>query len=142
MLKIAATNGNTQLNALASADTLAIYDLSLTAESPPAHCADPPTGTLLTTFPLASPWAGSASGGQRALNGLPIPSAAIALTGTPAYFRLTSSGTTTMQGTIGRTGTLDPNGKPWDLTTDGTRFAAGTIVNLVDLTFIAFNNDV
>jgi hypothetical protein len=46
-----------------------------------------------------------------------------------------------MQGTVGRTGTLDPNGQPWDLTVDGMRFAAASTVNLASMTFIAINND-
>ena len=141
MIKIAGTNGNTLLDALPTSDTLSIYDVSLTGATPPSTCAASPTGTLLTTFPLGSPWAAPASSGRKVVNGIPIASAAVAVTGTPAYFRLSASGTTTMQGTVGRTGTLDPNGQPWDLTVDGMRFAAASTVNLASMTFIAINND-
>jgi hypothetical protein len=143
MIKIAGTNGDTLLDATlpSSADTLSIYDVNLTGATPPATCAASPTGTLLTTFTLGSPWVPAASGGQKPVNGTPITSASVAVTGTPAYWRITNSGTTKIQGTIGRVGTLDPSGQPWDLTTDGLRFTAESTVNLASMIFVALNND-
>jgi hypothetical protein len=149
MLQVAGTDGTEILNSLPRSDSLEIYDLSLTSSTMPRTCEDPPTGTLLATFSLSHPWAGPAASGDNSmpLNGTPITSTIITTTGMPAYFRftVTVSGDEfpicKMQGTMGRTGTLDSNGNPWDMGTDGQRWTQGNTANLNSTFFIALNHD-
>ncbi len=135
MLKISGTNGDTVLDALTTCDTLDIYDDSAT---PPATCAASPTGTLLASFTLAG--FDSASGGLRSLSSLPI-TATVIVTGTPLYFRLSATGTCEMQGTIGRAGSLDANGFPWDILIGGARFVGGTTISISSFKFVSLNKD-
>ena len=142
-MQIAGTDGTSVLNDLSPNDTLEIYDLALTGSVMPETCGDVATGTLLATFTLSSSWAGPAASGDNfmLLNGSPITSSIISTTGMPAYFRFTFTGVCTMQGNIGRAGTLDGSGKPWDILTDGQRWLAGHTASLNGLGFTALNSD-
>ncbi len=81
MLKIAGHDGNAELDAMPISDTLSLYD-----GTEPASCEDPANGTLLISFPLASPWALPAARGFKHIAGLPLDADVVA-DGVARYFR-------------------------------------------------------
>lgn len=85
--------------ALGNAGTIKIY-----TGTQPATANDAASGTLLATFTLGSPGFGSASGGTITLSGTPLTVAA-GNTGTAGWFRMATSGATTvLDGSVGTSG--------------------------------------
>ena len=86
-------------SALGNAGTIKIY-----TGTQPATADTAASGTLLATFTLGSPGFGVASGGTITLNGTPLTVAAAA-TGTAGWFRMATSGSTTiLDGSVGTSG--------------------------------------
>lgn len=86
-------------SALGNAGTIKIY-----TGSQPATADTAASGTLLATFTLGSPGFGAASAGVITLNGTPLTVAAAA-TGTAGWFRMaTSGGSTILDGSVGTSG--------------------------------------
>ena len=127
MLKLAGHAADAELNGLASADKLVVYEGSI-----PPTCEDSATGAVLLVFTLASPWAASASNGFRKLRGLPID-ADVLQDGTVGYFRFLSGSTCTMQGTAG--------GASCDLIFPWSSVFEGDTMSLAQLAFVALNSD-
>ncbi|WP_432112849.1 hypothetical protein [Streptomyces sp. S1] len=85
--------------ALGNAGTIKVY-----TGSQPATADTAASGTLLATFTLGSPGFGNASGGVITLSGTPLTVAAAA-TGTAGWFRMaTSGGSTILDGSVGTSG--------------------------------------
>lgn len=105
--------------------------LKIRTGAAPANCGTADSGTVLATINLASDWAAAASGGTKALNGLPVSDPSADATGTAAHFRLYASDGTTchMQGTVGTSGT--------DLIVDSVSFTAGQTFNVTAWTWTA-----
>lgn len=95
--------------------------LKIRTGAAPANVAAADSGTVLATINLASDWAAAASGGAKALSGLPVTDSSADNTGTAAHFRIYASDGTTahLQGTVTATG------GGGDMTVDNTSFAAG-----------------
>lgn len=86
-------------SALGNAGTIKIY-----TGSQPATADTAASGTLLATFTLGSPGFGAASSGTITLSGAPLTVAAAA-TGTAGWFRMaTSGGSTILDGSVGTSG--------------------------------------
>lgn len=97
----------------------------------PANCAAADAGSTLASITLASDWAAAASGGTKALSGLPVSDASADNSGTAVHFRLYASNGTTchMQGTVGTSAA--------DLIVDSTSFTAGQTFNITAWTWTA-----
>lgn len=111
---------NARLDAIeTTAGTAAV--LKIRTGSPPANCGTADSGTVLASITLASDWAAAASGGTKAMSGLPVSDNSADNNGTAAHFRLYASDGTTchMQGTVTATG------GGGDMTVDSTSFTAG-----------------
>lgn len=88
------------VDAGAAAGTLAVY-----AGDRPDTTADTPTGTLLATFTLTDPSASDATDGLANWDFTTPPSATIAATGNPSWFRVADSdGNVVMDGDVGTMG--------------------------------------
>lgn len=100
----------------------------------PANCAAATTGTKLVEYDLVSDWMAAASGGSKALNGLPLTVTGVA-SGAAGYFRLFATDGTTchMQGTC----TLTGGGG--DMTLDNTSINSGQNVNVTGFTLTDAN---
>lgn len=97
----------------------------------PANCGAADSGTVLATINLASDWASAASGGTKALSGLPVTDSSADNTGTAAHYRLYASDGTTChnQGTVGTSSA--------DLIVDSMSFTAGQTFNINAWTWTA-----
>ena len=127
-IQLAVSTRNARLDAIETdAGTSAI--LEIWSGSMPANCATASSGTKLAQFSLASDWAAAASGGSKALNGLPLSTTGAA-SGTAGYFRLfkTDDATCFLQGTVTATG------GGGDMTLDNTSIASGQTVNVTGFT--------
>ena len=127
-IQFAVSTRNARLDAIETdAGTSAI--LEIRSGSMPANCATASSGTKLAQFNLASDWAASASGGSKALNGLPLTTTGAA-SGTAGYFRLfkTDDSTCILQGTVTATG------GGGDMTLDNISIASGQTVNVTGFT--------
>lgn len=104
--------------------------LKIRSGAVPANVAAADAGTVLATISLASDWAAAASGGAKALSGLPVTDASADNTGTAAHFRIYASDGTTahLQGTVTATG------GGGDMTVDNTSFAAGQSFSITAFT--------
>lgn len=106
--------------------------------SEPANCAADTTGTLLVEYDLASDWAAAASGGQKALNNLPLSVTATAGAPTNAgYFRIFTSAQTITPGAgtpCEIQGNVTVTGGGGDLTLDNISIATGQTVNITGFT--------
>lgn len=105
--------------------------LKIRTGAAPANCGTADSGTVLASITLASDWAAAASGGTKALSGLPVSDTSADNTGTAAHFRLYASDGSTchMQGTVGTSGT--------DMIVDSTSFTAGQAFNVTGWTWTA-----
>lgn len=105
--------------------------LKIRTGAAPANCGAADSGTVLATITLASDWAAAASGGTKALSGLPVSDPVADNSGTAAHYRLYASDGTTCgnQGTVG-TATSD-------LIVDSTAFTAGQTFNITAWTWTA-----
>ena len=105
--------------------------LKIRTGAAPANCGTADSGTVLATITLASDWAAAASGGTKALSGLPVSDTSADNTGEGAHWRLYASDGTTchMQGTYGTSGT--------DIVGDSTSFTAGQAFNITAWTWTA-----
>lgn len=105
--------------------------LKIRTTSQPATCATADSGTVLATITLASDWAANASGGTKALSGLPVTDASADNSGTAAHFRLYASDGTTchVQGSVGVAAS--------DLIVDSVSFTAGQTFNITAWTWTA-----
>lgn len=97
----------------------------------PANCATAASGTLLTTFSLASDWATQASG-VLTFSGVPLSSTATG-TGTAGYYRIVDTAGTTchIQGSVTATG------GGGDLTIDNTSIVSTQTVQITGWTITA-----
>jgi hypothetical protein len=104
--------------------------------APPATVATADSGTVLATISLASDWMAAASGGTKALSGLPVTDSSADNTGTAAHFRVYASDGTTahMQGTVTATG------GGGDMTLDNTSLASGQQFSITAFTLTEGNS--
>lgn len=107
--------------------------LKIRSGAAPANCGTADSGTVLATIALASDWAAAASGGTKALSGLPVTDASADNTGTAAHFRLYASDGTT----CGHQGTVTVTGGGGDMTVDNTSFVAAQTFNITGFTWTA-----
>jgi hypothetical protein len=129
-LQFSTTVRNGMLDAIeVGAGTSAVLKIRTGAQ--PANCGAADSGTVLATINLASDWAAAASGGTKALSGLPVSDTSADASGTAAHFRLYASDGTTchVQGTVGTSGT--------DLIVDSVDFTAGQTLNVTAWTWTA-----
>lgn len=107
------------VTALVSGGTLEVY-----SGSKPASPATAATGTLLATFTLATPAFAAAVTGTADLDADPDLSTTGAAAGDAGWFRIkTSSGTATIDGTAGTSGT--------DLVLNSTAITVGATVTII-----------
>lgn len=121
---------NAMLDAIETATgTTAV--LKIRTGAAPTNCGTADSGTVLATITLASDWAAAASGGTKALSGLPVSDTSADNSGTAAHFRLYASDGTTChgQGTVGTSGT--------DMIVDSVSFTAGQTFNITAWTWTA-----
>lgn len=103
--------------------------LQIWTGAPPANCAAAATGTKLVEIALASDWAAAASGGSKALNGLPLLTTALA-NGNAGYYRYVDSAGTTCH----EQGTVTATGGGGDVTVDNVAMAIGQEVQVTAFT--------
>lgn len=129
-LQFSVATRNGMLDAIETAiGTSAVLKIRTGAQ--PATCATADSGTVLATINLASDWAAAASGGTKALSGLPVSDTSADASGTAAHWRLYASDGTTChaQGTYGTSGT--------DIVGDSVSFTAGQTFNVTAWTWTA-----
>lgn len=97
--------------------------LQLWTGAPPANVGTAASGTKIAEYSLASDWAAAASGGVKALNGLPLETTAI-VGGTIGYYRFTATDGTTAheQGTVATSG--------GDMTVDNATVTTGQTIRI------------
>lgn len=91
----------------------------------PANCAAADSGTVLASFSLGSDWAAAASGGSKALSGVPVSTTGAAA-GTIAHYRIYASDGTTCH----EQGSVTATGGGGDMTVDNTSIAVGQTINI------------
>ena len=100
--------------------------VKLRTGAPPATCATADSGTVVSTFNLASDWADAAATGSKAFSSVPIEDASADATGVIAHYRVYATDGTTchMQGTVTETG------GGGDMTIDNNDVNAGQVIRI------------
>src|SRR4051812_48713571 len=111
---------NARLDAMETATGVSAI-LKIRSGTKPTDCAAADAGTVLATINLASDWMAAASGGTKAMSGLPVTDSAADASGTAGHFRIYASNGTTCHWQ----GTVTVTGGGGDLTVDNVTFTAG-----------------
>lgn len=99
--------------------------IQLRSGAAPENCAAADTGTLIAEFTLGSDWASNASGGVKALSGLPL-SINAAAGGTLGHYRIKNSAGAVCH----EQGTITATGGGGDMTVDNPSVNAGQQVQI------------
>lgn len=120
---------NAMLDAIETATGVSAV-VKLRTGAQPATCATADSGTVVSTFNLASDWMAAASSGSKAFSSTPLDDPSADNAGTMAHYRVYASDGTTchMQGTITATG------GGGDMTVDNATVTAGQDIKITSWT--------
>ncbi len=103
--------------------------LQIWSGSPPANCSLASTGVKLAEWTLAADWSAAASGGSKALSGVPLATTGVGA-GSAGYYRFTTNSGATCH----EQGTVTATGGGGDMTIDNVVIAVSQAVQITGFT--------